>query len=105
MQRPPSICYGRIAMPAAVEGVPEEARHTPISPYISLYLPISPYISRCRGRARGGAPYPYISLYLHISPYVSLYLPISPYISLYLPISPAVEGVPEEARRTPCASG
>ena len=58
VQRPPSNCYGRIAMPAAVEGVPEQARHTPTSPCISLYLAISPYISRGRGRARGGAPYP-----------------------------------------------
>lgn len=28
VQRPPSNCYGRIAMPAAVEGVPEEERAT-----------------------------------------------------------------------------
>lgn len=27
-QRPPSVCYGRIAMPAEVEGVPEEQRAT-----------------------------------------------------------------------------
>ena len=52
VQRPPSNCYGRIAMPAAVEGVPEQARHAPISPYISMYLPISPAVEGVPEEAR-----------------------------------------------------